>query len=149
MRIRTTLACLATLMSLATTAGASDLYNTLSNAPTAVYDSVSGNTADAQFFKTTSDHVITSIISSWVGSGLTGNVGFTINSDNAGVPGSSVASVGSLNLATLVSNTPTPISFTSLSINLSPNTNYWLVMSASNATSGGGLAYSQNPTGTG
>lgn len=138
------------ILGLGSLASASDLYNTTSTSAGLVINGWNVNLADAQFFKTTSDHVITSVMSRWKGgTGASGTVTVTINGDNGGEPGSSVASVGSFDLSLLPDNTVTPVILSSLSINLAANTNYWLVFSSSNVQPGAGNQYAPSPTGTG
>ena len=144
-------ASLCLVLCLGSLATASDIYNTTSTNVGAVVNNPWSTSfrSNAQKFQTTTDHFINYVSFLWEGTGATGTVNVTINADNNSSPGTQVASVGSFSLATLTGNNPTPISFSSLNINLSASTNYWLIFSGSNVTSGASIRYSSSTTGVG
>jgi len=144
-------ASLCLVLCLGSLATASDIYNTTSTNVGAVVNNPWSTSfrSNAQKFQTTTDHFINYVSFLWEGTGATGTVNVTINADNNSSPGTQVASVGSFSLATLTGNNPTPISFSSLNINLSASTNYWLIFSGSNVTSGASIRYSSSATGVG
>jgi hypothetical protein len=81
----------------------------------------------------------------------TGAISWSIYTDQAGAPGTPVSggAIGVLDVSTLTSSYTT-VSFSSLAITLSPNTDYWVVFAKSGPLTGTVLTtYSTFPTGTG
>ena len=81
----------------------------------------------------------------------TGAISWSIYNNVAGAPGTPVSggAIGVLDLSTLTTSY-TAVSFSSLAITLSPNTDYWVVFAKSGPQTGTVYnAFSSSPTGTG
>lgn len=143
------IALLGVLLDFVATTDGADLFNTSSSTLGVTRNPWTTDLKDAQFFKTTTDNLITMLQFKWTGSGVTGNVAVSSNADNASVPGSQVTQGGSFNLSTITNIFGEWVTFSSLNINLAANINYWVVFSGSSITGTSGLLYATNPIGVG